>query len=682
MTPDETFPVSPEVTQQQIDEFAQIATQRIANHADTVDHPAPPVLPEIILPLEQGVAREIVPSDRIDTEEKLKKELMLLRARYAPFQANHAPLLASRRIIQPLKTFNWRPATAPGAVESGWTEVTIPHYGGPVGRSAAHYATGFHVSPERLAAGSLWVCFRGVDYRATVWVNGTFVGRHEGFFGAFEFEITRTAQIGENTLLVEVENDSPNKGLPGLNIPDGEKIYAATGPGWDEPGVGWHHCPPGLGIYQPVRIESRPRFFLDDLHVRPDPALRQIEVWVETFSCDLEPKSLRIQIDIYGRNFSAVVCRAWEAPRALPPAGGNRSLYKLTVPISDWRVWELDAPWLYQLQVRLIGADGEVRDTRERHFGLRTFTQDETQTPKGRFFLNGRQIRLRGANTMGFEQQAVMRGDLAGLTDDLLLAKLTHMNFLRFTQRPVQEEIYDLCDQLGLLAQTDFPHFGWVRRTAFAETVRQVAEMARLVRTHPCRITYSFINEPYGNEVPHRHLTRLELERMLRACREMLLTEDPDAVIKACDGDYNPPSPFGLPDEHIYTLWYNGHAIPFGKLHRGYFPPVAKDWCYGCGEFGAEGLDPADLMRRRYPSKWLPVSADDDKRWTPDRIPFSQTAKAHTVFFETPQGLEEWVKVSQAHQAFATRFMTEAFRRDRQLVSCAIHLFIDAWPAG
>lgn len=684
MSNDAVFPVPREVTQRQIDEFALIATQRLAQHGGAVDYPEPPVLPEITLPIEDGISRRIVSGPRIDTAEKLQQELARLRERYALFQTNHAPALGSPRITQSLVRCKWRllPPDGDNHAPPKWTDVTIPHYGGPYGRAVAEYTTTFSVSATMQAAGSLWIRFRGVDYRATVWVNDVFVGQHDGFFGAFEFEFTRVARPDENTLRVRVENDSPNKGLPSLHQPDGEKIYAATGPGWDEPGVGWHHCPPGMGIYQPMTVESRPRLFLDDLHVRADPVRQEVEVWVETYSCDLEPQPLRLAVDIHGRNFDAVICQAWEVPDGLPPAGSSRSLYKLTVPVNEWRTWDLDTPWLYQLQVRLLGPDGEVQDTLERQFGLRTFVQDEIQSPKGRFFLNGREIRLRGANTMGFEQQAVMRGDTARLIDDLLLAKATNLNFLRFTQRPVQEEVYAECDRLGLLAQTDFPHFGWVRRTAVAETLRQIGEMARLVRSHPCRIVYSFINEPYGTEVPHRFLVRPELERLLRAGREVLAVEDPDAVVKACDGDYNPPPPFGLPDEHIYTLWYNGHAIPFGKLHRGYFPPVAKDWCYGCGEFGAEGLDPADLMHRRYPAAWLPQSRLDDQAWTPDRIPFAQAAKAHTVFFETPEGLEAWVAASQAHQAFATRFMTEAFRRDSRLVSCAIHLFIDAWPGG
>ena len=51
-------------------------------------------------------------------------------------------------------------------------------------------------------------------------------------------------------------------------------------------------------------------------------------------------------------------------------------------------------------------------------FGVRTFRQDLDSQPKGRFLLNGKEIRLRGANTMGFEQQDVMRGDFDQLIDD------------------------------------------------------------------------------------------------------------------------------------------------------------------------------------------------------------------------------------------------------------------------
>ena len=44
--------------------------------------------------------------------------------------------------------------------------------------------------------------------------------------------------------------------------------------------------------------------------------------------------------------------------------------------------------------------------------------------------------------------------------------------------------------------------------------------------------------------------------------------------------------------------------------------------------------------------------------------------------------MQDWIEASQEHQAWATKILTESFRRDPDMVSFAIHLFIDAWPAG
>jgi len=213
-----------------------------------------------------------------------------------------------------------------------------------------------------------------------------------------------------------------------------------------------------------------------------------------------------------------------------------------------------------------------------------------------------------------------MKGDWSQLIDDILLAKIGHLNFWRLTQRPVQPEVYDYCDRLGLMTQTDLPLFGCLRRNQFCEAIRQAEEMERLVRAHPCNVLVSYINEPFGGAM--------------------------------------------------------------GKPHRGYWQPVKPGWHYGCGEFGAEGLDPVATMRKLHRGYWLPQSVEEEAAWTPDRIRQAQTGRFHYCWLETPSTLDEWVTESLCHQAWVTRLMTEAFRRDQRMTSCAIHLFIDAFPAG
>jgi len=103
---------------------------------------------------------------------------------------------------------------------------------------------------------------------------------------------------------------------------------------------------------------------------------------------------------------------------------------------------------------------------------------------------------------------------------------------------------------------------------------------------------------------------------------------------------------------------------------------------HGCGEFGVEGLDSAEVMHAHFPKEWMSCQ-NAEGHWLPDAIPYNQTYKFHHLWYETPQGgLEPWIQKSHAYQRFALRHIGEAFRRDNLCVTCAIHLFIDAFPSN
>lgn len=660
------------------DALAAIAA-RGATGRYVLEEQRPGPLPDLRLPpMTAGADQSFVPPPA-PTAESLAEELNDLRKRMEPFLAELAPVPAATRRSQSLAVADWRLEP-----QTGWQEVRLPHYGGPIGRARSWYRMAVTLEEQDLAAGSIWVCFGGVDYRAAVFWNGQLVGTHEGFFSPFEFEVTSEARLGENELLVRVDNDAIFNGNQMWADPSaGDKLYAATGLGWDEPGLGWHHCPPGMGIHRPVRVESRPRIFLGDLFVRSLPQEGCVEAWVEVHQTGEQATPVELKIAIHGRNFPhAEKVSAVVDP---PPASAGFNRYRFRLPMENFRWWSPTEPWLYQLSVSL-GADGQT-DASSVSFGMRSFVLDESPGPdgqRGRFLLNDRLVRLRGANTMGHEQQCVLRGDLDQLRDDILLAKLCHINFLRFTQRPVEPEVYDLCDRLGMMAQTDLPLFGYLRRNRFAEAVRQTVELERLVRSHPCNVLVSFINEPFPaawGDQSHRHLTRVELESFFSAATAALRVENPDRQVKPIDGDYEPPGP-GLPDGHCYTGWYNGHGLDLGRLHKGFWFEVKPGWNYACGEFGSEGLDPEELMREMYPPDWLPGHEHDEAQWTPARIAKCQTGTHYRLWLESGRSVAEWIRRSQAHQAWVTRLMTEAFRRNNKMVSFAIHLFIDAWPAG
>jgi len=284
---------------------------------------------------------------------------------------------------------------------------------------------------------------------------------------------------------------------------------------------------------------------------------------------------------------------------------------------------------------------------------------------------------------MGNFQQDVIKKDWDQLIDDILLVKLCNLNFIRMTQRPVQPEIYDYYDMLGILSQSDFPLFGSLRRPQFDESLRQVREMEELLRGHPSCVSISYMNEPFpnGDSKPHRNLDFDEQRLWYQMADLTVRHANPDRVIKAVDGDYDPPSP-GVSDRHCYNLWYGNHGIDFGKMHRGYWQVSKEGWGHGCGEFGVEGLDSSEVMHAHFPKEWM-TATDDEGNWLPDAIPYNQTYKFHRLWYETPRGgLDSWVQKSHDYQQFSLRHVSESFRRDNLCFTCAVHLFIDAFPSN
>jgi hypothetical protein len=692
------------------DIFADIGTLSLSERREHLEEIKPPELPARLLPSGKSDPRAAfkLPA-KIDTPEKLKEELARQRKRYAPFMKDLAPDLTKCRESIQLEDFQWRLETGEDQKDfqytmngkGEWTNIKIPHFGGPIGKAIAYYRTSFQVTPSMLSKGAVFIKFGAVDYKAHVFINGHYQGSHEGFFAPFEFECSKSLNEGENILLVKVENDSIFLGNHPWGLPEeGDKLYAATNLGWDDPNLGWSHCPPGFGIYQDVFIEARSPINICDLWVRPSLENESAEAWIEVLNTGRKNELASFEISVFGQNFRQTVIRKLKhtpGTRIIPGVGDMQkptdnqdvqldmgpgaNLIKIPLHIPDPKIWELNTPWLYQIQVKLLDKSGKVIDAQKRQFGMRSFRQENTKIPRGMMFLNGKEIRLRGSNTMGFEQQDVFKKDFDQLIDDILLAKICNLNYFRLTQRPVQPEVYLYCDRLGLLTQSDLPLFGCLRYNKFAEALRQVEEMEKLIRGYACNIMISYINEPFPNASgkPHRHLTRPDLQAFFEAADRAVHVLNPERVIKHIDGDYDPPSDT-LPDNHCYCGWYNGHGLELGKLHRGYWVPVKKEWMYACGEFGVEGLDFADLMLRRYPKEWLP--GKDESLWSPDSIHGAQTGKFHYMWFDTQKTLEDWAQASQRHQAWIVRLFAERFRRDNRMASFAIHLFIDAFPAS
>ena len=97
------------------------------------------------------------PYEKLDTPEKLKKELAVRRDWAKSYMRDFAPPMPDSRKRLELAEFDWRLETEEDAqnfetVLSGkgdWERVQIPHYGGPVGIATAYYRTEFDVEDAK-----------------------------------------------------------------------------------------------------------------------------------------------------------------------------------------------------------------------------------------------------------------------------------------------------------------------------------------------------------------------------------------------------------------------------------------------------------------------------------------------------------------------------------------------------
>lgn len=665
------------------DFFAAIADTKITDRKEYMETKQPVSVPDVFFKVTHDIDNEkaeILTQEEDSYETNIEayySGLAELKSQYSSYLNKRSRCVKKRERLN-IKDFDFRfenekDITDFNSVLNGggsWEKVSIPHYHGPTGKWVSYYRTTFDYRKDNLRD---YIVFKGSDYLTHVYINSRQVLSHEGFFYTFEEDITCYLKEKGNILVVKVENDITTLGE---NKRFGKKIYAATGIGWDDSEEGWHHCPPGGGIFDQVYIEKRDEAFVADTCVYPDIDNESARIKIVLKNTNPNKSDVKIKIYVEPFNFDDKFKLIGQYDRKIHE-GENH--YYFDIKIDNPKLWDNYSPNLYSLIIKL-----DDSDEYEQHFGMRKFHMDTLIKPYGTLYLNNSKIMLRGANEMGHLQLCVIKEDYDQLIEDILIAKYCNMNYYRITQRPVQSEIYDYCDMLGMMVQVDFPLFGQLVKSQIYEATKQVGEMERHIRRHPSVIMVSYINEPtdqFRTDTQHINLTRMEMENWFDICDRVIKHENPYRVVKRVEGDYDPPTFEGLSDFHCYNMWYTNHALPIGDLYRGYLPAIRKDWKTGCGEYGTEGLDNLDLMKNRYPKEWLPKN--DEDFWLPDKIVKAQTNSMHGDWFYEQENIKDWIYFSQKHQAKSVSMMTLALRRRSDyIVQTALHLLIDAYPSG
>ena len=522
--------------------------------------------------------------------------------------------------------------------KDGWLRVPVPGHWQLLPGFADYegfmlYRCGFEAAPPFPADGMLNLRFGGVYYAARVWLNGEFLGSHEGYFAPFEFDCTELVTRGRNELLVEVH--SPEE-------PD-ENDRRTLGGLWAK----WDAMDPRInpgGIFRPVILVRSGRVRIRSLGVEAQPS-----------------GECRVVAQLYSRTRANVTLRGrvrplrFEAPGAEFEEDAQLFAGETTVEVpfglAKPRLWwtrDRGEQPLYELGLRCSGAEERVR------FGVRSVELRGWHT-----YLNGERVFLRGTNYLPTDAYPA-RASRSRLRADAESLCRGNLNSVRVHVHVAERAFYEACDELGLLVLQDFPLQWTHRRNVLQTAINQAAEMARLLRSHPSVGVYLIHDEPF-HVVPPKMWTAPRLARMAVEAfaprwalwqRRVLA---PEVTRGLLGEDRSRPiiEAAGLPltTNHLYFGWYYGR---FRDLERAakLFPGLSRLPT----EYGAQALPDPESLEEVWPEGAEPPWTDlvENYCFQPERM-------RHYVPWRGDRAL--YIRETQAYQAEVLKHATEFFRR-------------------
>jgi len=325
--------------------------------------------------------------------------------------------------------------------------------------------------------------FGAVDYRATVWVNGTQVAKHEGGHTPFSADVTPALTEGENVIVVRAEDPSRD-----ATILRGKQY-------WKERSEGIFYTRT-TGIWQTVWLEPVRRRRIDFLHFTPDvdAAHVDVEVGVVGFEPGL---SLRLRVSLEGNPVldDRVGLRAPLIQRSLPLL--SRGAAPDTPHLSEWprpALWSPEHPNLYDLRLELLDADGNVLDAVESYFGMR-----KIEARDGQVLLNDHPYYQRLVLDQGYFPGGLLTAPTDGdLRRDIELAKEMGFNGARKHQKVEDPRWLYWADTLGFLVWGEMAN-AYTYSPDYVDRI--TGEWQKAVRrdyNHPCIVAWVPMNESWG----------------------------------------------------------------------------------------------------------------------------------------------------------------------------------------
>ena len=253
----------------------------------------------------------------------------------------------------------------------------------------------------------------GSAYR--VWVNGKEVGYSEDSKLPSEFDITRVARPGRNTVAIQIFRWSDGSYLEDQDF--------------------WRVS----GIEREVFVMGVPKTRVRDFFVHAGLDATQRRGTLNVDVAVTPGAATKATITVLDGDRQILT-------RTLPVAAGDKErTVTLSGTIADVRPWTAETPNLYTLLVELADGAGRVVQSTPTRIGFRNVAIKD-----GLVTVNGAPITIRGANRHEHDPETFHVISKESMERDIQLMKQNNINAIRTSHYPNDPYLYELADRYGL----------------------------------------------------------------------------------------------------------------------------------------------------------------------------------------------------------------------------------------
>lgn len=495
--------------------------------------------------------------------------------------------------------------------------------------------------------------FGGVADRCQVWLNGVYLGYHQGMFTTFGWE------IGDLLKADGMQNELIVKLLPAVYWED-TVVFSNS--------YGWHYVnmPPlgiwkGVELQQPASVEmDSPFVSLEELSQNQDNARMRLVVDLKSSAAQAwEGGTLRFTIRKIWPQESEILYSGEKSGIESDESGAGRLNLRFDIP--DPQLWwpnSYGEQNLYEMTLS-FACNGSI-DTQTLEFGIRDvqlLPAGTSGTPSSdmynwKFVVNGKEVYARGANWCTLD--AMMDFSEERYEQYFRMAKNANMNFMRLwgSGMPETDECYKWLDRYGLMAIQEWPNaWGAAPNIPYDLLKETVIQNTKRLRNHPSLIMYTG-----GNEISEVRDTSKAVAMMA----QVYYYYDGSRFFRVDDGGW-----------HNYAVGW-GYSDPDYNLTNSVFTdfPIV-------GEFGLQSFPGYDSLKKYLPNfdesvDW-PVDSEAFNAFTAHLPTFNYNGlkkrgedmdvfNQYAGYFTDGTSLERYLLSSQIAQAIFNRAVIERTR--------------------